>query len=126
VVREAMTALPNAAMSWELLAVTSTFAGNLTLLGSVAQHHVAEKSREFGVLVFGALEIRRSGGRGLNVNGGRGFFWRTAGGFNLPNGPRTTPSVRRAGDANRSEPAVARLPIIFHVLDTGVLSAISS
>jgi len=52
VVREAMTALPNAAMSWELLAVTSTFAGNLTLLGSVANIIVAEKSREFGVLGF--------------------------------------------------------------------------
>lgn len=35
-VREQMAALPDQALGWELLAMASTFAGNLTLLGSVA------------------------------------------------------------------------------------------
>jgi len=52
VVKDAMAALPHPKMAWELLAVASTFAGNLTLLGSVANIIVAEKSREFGVLGF--------------------------------------------------------------------------
>ena len=38
--------------AWEMLAVVSTFAGNLTLLGSVANLIVAEKSLEVGGLGF--------------------------------------------------------------------------
>ena len=52
VVKDAMSALPNPTLGWELLAVASTFAGNLTLLGSVANIIVAEKGREFGGLGF--------------------------------------------------------------------------
>ena len=52
VVREAMAALPDPKLGWELLTVASTFAGNLTILGSVANIIVAEKSREFGGLGF--------------------------------------------------------------------------
>ncbi|MCZ7583155.1 MAG: SLC13 family permease [Deltaproteobacteria bacterium] len=52
VVRDAMTALPDPRMGWELLAVASTFAGNLTLLGSVANIIVAEKSKDVGGLGF--------------------------------------------------------------------------
>lgn len=40
------------ARGWELLAVASTFAGNLTLLGSVANVIVAEKARPIGGLHF--------------------------------------------------------------------------
>ena len=40
------------APGWELLAMASTFAGNLTLLGSVANVIVAEKARDVGGLRF--------------------------------------------------------------------------
>lgn len=52
VVRGPMAALPDPRLGWELLAVTSTFAGNLTLLGSVANVIVAEGARELGGLGF--------------------------------------------------------------------------
>jgi Na+/H+ antiporter NhaD/arsenite permease-like protein len=52
VVREPMNQLENARLGWELLAMASTFAGNLTLLGSVANIIVAEKSRSIGGLGF--------------------------------------------------------------------------
>ena len=52
VVREQMDALSNPVLGWELLAVASTFAGNLTLLGSVANIIVAESAREIGGLGF--------------------------------------------------------------------------
>jgi Na+/H+ antiporter NhaD/arsenite permease-like protein len=52
VVREPLTALPEAARAWELLAMASTFAGNLTLLGSVANVIVAEAGREVGGVGF--------------------------------------------------------------------------
>jgi len=42
----------NPTAMWELLAVVSTFAGNLTLLGSVANVIVAEKSRAIGGIGF--------------------------------------------------------------------------
>lgn len=54
VVRSAMDGLPHPTLGWELLAVASTFAGNLTLLGSVANVIVAEKGRAEGGLPFGA------------------------------------------------------------------------
>lgn len=52
VVRGQMASLPDPRVGWELLAMASTFAGNLTLLGSVANIIVAEKGREVGGLGF--------------------------------------------------------------------------
>jgi Na+/H+ antiporter NhaD/arsenite permease-like protein len=52
VVRPEMASLPDPRVGWELLAMASTFAGNLTLLGSVANIIVAEKGREVGGLGF--------------------------------------------------------------------------
>ncbi len=54
VVRDQMASLPNAALAWELLAMASTFAGNLTLLGSVANIIVAESARDIGGIGFWA------------------------------------------------------------------------
>ena len=42
-VRDEMAKLPDVRLGWELLAMASTFAGNLTLLGSVANIIVSEK-----------------------------------------------------------------------------------
>lgn len=53
VIQQQMATLPNARLGWELLAVVSTFAGNLTLLGSVANIIVAEAGRDVGGLSFG-------------------------------------------------------------------------
>jgi Na+/H+ antiporter NhaD/arsenite permease-like protein len=52
VVRQEMAGLPNPTLGWELLAVASTFAGNLTLLGSVANIIVAENARDVGGIGF--------------------------------------------------------------------------
>jgi Na+/H+ antiporter NhaD/arsenite permease-like protein len=52
VVRDQMTTLPNPTLGWELLTVSSTFAGNLTLLGSVANIIVAESARDIGGIGF--------------------------------------------------------------------------
>ncbi len=52
VVNEQMAALESARLGWEMLAMASTFAGNLTLLGSVANIIVAEKARSVGGLGF--------------------------------------------------------------------------
>jgi Na+/H+ antiporter NhaD/arsenite permease-like protein len=52
VVRDSMNRLPDPKLGWELLAVASTFAGNLTLLGSVANIIVAEKARRLGGIGF--------------------------------------------------------------------------
>ena len=54
VVREQVAALPDPRLGWELLAMSSTFAGNLTLLGSVANIIVAESARDIGGLPFWA------------------------------------------------------------------------
>jgi Na+/H+ antiporter NhaD/arsenite permease-like protein len=51
-VKSEMAKLPDPRVGWELLAMASTFAGNLTLLGSVANIIVAEKSVEVGGLHF--------------------------------------------------------------------------
>jgi len=48
VVRDQMATLPDPRLGWELLAMASTFAGNLTLLGSVANIIVAEAARGLG------------------------------------------------------------------------------
>jgi Na+/H+ antiporter NhaD/arsenite permease-like protein len=59
VVRSEMERLPDPVLGWELLAMASTFAGNLTLLGSVANVIVAEKSESVGGLRF--AEYLRAG-----------------------------------------------------------------
>jgi Na+/H+ antiporter NhaD/arsenite permease-like protein len=51
-VKGQMAKLPNVRLGWEMLAMASTFAGNLTLLGSVANVIVSEKSQEVGGLRF--------------------------------------------------------------------------
>ena len=52
VVKTEKARMPNPRLGWELLAMASTFAGNLTLLGSVANIIVAERGREVGGLAF--------------------------------------------------------------------------
>jgi Na+/H+ antiporter NhaD/arsenite permease-like protein len=52
-VKAEMVKVPNPRIAWELLAMAATFAGNLTLLGSVANIIVAEKATEAGGLRFG-------------------------------------------------------------------------
>jgi Na+/H+ antiporter NhaD/arsenite permease-like protein len=52
VVRGEVAGVPDPRLAWELLAVASTFAGNLTLLGSVANVIVAEAARPIGGLGF--------------------------------------------------------------------------
>lgn len=52
VVRQPLEALPDPTLAWELLAMSSTFAGNLTLLGSVANVIVAEAGRDVGGIGF--------------------------------------------------------------------------
>ncbi len=52
VVRDQMATLPDPQLGWTLLAMASTFAGNLTLLGSVANIIVAEAGRELGGFGF--------------------------------------------------------------------------
>jgi Na+/H+ antiporter NhaD/arsenite permease-like protein len=52
VVKGQMAQLPDPRLGWELLAMASTFAGNLTLLGSVANIIVAENARDLGGIGF--------------------------------------------------------------------------
>ncbi len=52
VVREHVAALPDPQLGWMTLAMASTFAGNLTLLGSVANIIVAERARAVGGIGF--------------------------------------------------------------------------
>ncbi|GAB4207629.1 MAG: anion transporter [Sandaracinaceae bacterium] len=59
VVREQMATLPDPRLGWEMLAMASTFAGNLTLLGSAANVIVAEGARDEGGFSF--LEYLRVG-----------------------------------------------------------------
>jgi Na+/H+ antiporter NhaD/arsenite permease-like protein len=53
IVRGEMDKLPDPRLGWELLAMASTFAGNMTLLGSVANVIVAEKAQRVGGIRFG-------------------------------------------------------------------------
>ncbi len=55
-----MRALPNARVAWLTLALASTFAGNLTLLGSVATLIVAETASRHKVKL-GVWEFTRAG-----------------------------------------------------------------
>jgi Na+/H+ antiporter NhaD/arsenite permease-like protein len=52
VIKGQMNTLPDPTYGWELLAMASTFAGNMTLLGSVANIIVAEGGREVGGMGF--------------------------------------------------------------------------
>jgi Na+/H+ antiporter NhaD/arsenite permease-like protein len=52
VVQGELAHAPDPRLAWEMLAVASTFAGNLTLLGSVANVIVAEAARSIGGLGF--------------------------------------------------------------------------
>jgi Na+/H+ antiporter NhaD/arsenite permease-like protein len=52
IVKDEIAKMPDPRHGWELLAMASTFAGNLTLLGSVANVIVAERSRRVGGLGF--------------------------------------------------------------------------
>ncbi|MBM3986936.1 MAG: arsenic transporter [Planctomycetes bacterium] len=52
VVQDELARFENRELAWELLAMASTFAGNLTLLGSVANVIVAERGRELGGMGF--------------------------------------------------------------------------
>lgn len=52
VVQEQINTLPQPTLAWQLLAVASTFAGNLTLLGSVANVIVAEAAHDVGGFGF--------------------------------------------------------------------------
>lgn len=52
IVKPEMGSLPDPTLAWELLAMASTFAGNLTLLGSVANIIVAEKADKVGGMRF--------------------------------------------------------------------------
>jgi Na+/H+ antiporter NhaD/arsenite permease-like protein len=52
IVKPEMGTLPDPTLAWELLAMASTFAGNLTLLGSVANIIVAEKADRVGGMRF--------------------------------------------------------------------------
>ncbi len=52
VVQEQVNTLPDPTLAWKLLAIASTFAGNLTLLGSVANVIVAEAAHEVGGFGF--------------------------------------------------------------------------
>ena len=59
VIADAMGSLPDPVRAWSLLAAASTFAGNLTLLGSVATIIVAEAARDEGGIGF--IEHLRAG-----------------------------------------------------------------
>ncbi|MCB9547050.1 MAG: hypothetical protein H6706_14525 [Myxococcales bacterium] len=52
VVQDQVATLTDPRLGWELLAMASTFAGNLTLLGSVANIIVAESARDVGGIGF--------------------------------------------------------------------------
>ncbi len=52
VIAPEMARLPDPTLGWQLLAMAATFAGNLTLLGSVANIIVAERGRSVGGLPF--------------------------------------------------------------------------
>lgn len=73
VVKQEVLRMPNPQLAWELLAMASTFAGNLTLLGSVANIIVAERGRDVGGLGF--LEYLRVGFPLAVITTGLGTGW---------------------------------------------------
>jgi Na+/H+ antiporter NhaD/arsenite permease-like protein len=74
-VKEEMAKLPDVRLGWELLAMASTFAGNLTLLGSVANIIVSEKSQDVGGLRF--VEYAKAGVPIALVTTAIGTLWLT-------------------------------------------------
>jgi Na+/H+ antiporter NhaD/arsenite permease-like protein len=74
-VKGEMAKLPDVRLGWELLAMASTFAGNLTLLGSVANIIVSEKSQEVGGLRF--VEYAKAGVPIALVTTAIGTVWLT-------------------------------------------------
>jgi Na+/H+ antiporter NhaD/arsenite permease-like protein len=76
IVRSEMDRMPDPRLAWELLAMAATFAGNLTLLGSVANVIVAEKSRHIGGLGF--REYLRAGAPVAIVTTAIGTIWLVA------------------------------------------------
>ncbi len=72
-VRHQMATLPSTHFGWELLAMASTFAGNLTLIGSAANIIVAEASREVGGIGF--LAYLRIGVPLALLGTGVGVLW---------------------------------------------------
>jgi Na+/H+ antiporter NhaD/arsenite permease-like protein len=76
-VKGEMAKLPDVRLGWELLAMASTFAGNLTLLGSVANIIVSEKSQEVGGLKF--VEYAKAGVPIALATTAIGTLWLTLG-----------------------------------------------
>jgi Na+/H+ antiporter NhaD/arsenite permease-like protein len=73
VIAPEMARLPDPTLGWQLLAMASTFAGNLTLLGSVANIIVAERGRSVGGLPF--LAYLRVGFPVAVLTTAVGAFW---------------------------------------------------
>lgn len=73
VVSNEMGKMPNPTLAWEMLAMASTFAGNLTLLGSVANIIVAERGRAVGGLTF--IEYARVGVPLATITTALGTVW---------------------------------------------------
>jgi Na+/H+ antiporter NhaD/arsenite permease-like protein len=73
VVRSEMGSLPDARLGWEILAMASTFAGNLTFLGSAANVIVAEGAREVGGFSF--LEYLKVGAPVAILTTAFGVLW---------------------------------------------------
>ncbi len=74
-VKAEMAKLPSPRLGWEMLAMASTFAGNLTLLGSVANIIVSEKATAVGGLRF--REYAKAGVPIAVVTTGIGTLWLT-------------------------------------------------
>jgi Na+/H+ antiporter NhaD/arsenite permease-like protein len=73
IVRPEMEHVPDPMLAWELLAMASTFAGNLTLLGSVANVIVSERSERVGGLGF--WEHLRAGVPVATITTALGTLW---------------------------------------------------
>lgn len=76
VIEQQLHSLPNPRLAWELLAVVSTFAGNLTLLGSVANIIVAEAGRDVGGMGF--VDYARVGVPLAVITSALGVLWLVA------------------------------------------------
>lgn len=75
-IQDAMAALPSPDKAWTLLAVISTFAGNLTLLGSAANIIVAESARAHGGISF--MDHLKVGAPIALLTSLMGWLWVTA------------------------------------------------
>ena len=75
-VKAEMARMPDPRIAWEMLAMASTFAGNMTLLGSVANVIVSEKANAIGGLRF--LEYAKVGAPIALVTTAIGTLWLVA------------------------------------------------